>query len=74
MFGESLRRVQDHSFLASRVNQNINYIFGTLMSRAIDRYINESILRRSGGVREFWGGLKILLGHFYELLIICLES
>jgi hypothetical protein len=44
------------------------------MSRAIDRYINESILRRSGGVREFWGGLKILLGHFYELLIICLES
>ena len=41
--------VKDHTF----VNRNINYIFGILTSRAIDWYINESILRGSGG-----GGVK----------------
>ena len=48
--------VKDHNFLATRVNRNINYIFGILMSRAIDWYTNESILRGSGGGRGTWGG------------------
>ena len=54
--------VQDHKILTSRVNRNINYIFGILTSRTIDWYINESILRGSGegggpgGVWEFGGG------------------
>jgi hypothetical protein len=38
-----------YNFFASLVNRNVNYIFGILTSRAIDWYINESILRGSGG-------------------------
>ena len=50
-----------HNFLNSGVNPINNYIFGILMSRAIDWYIIESILRGSkggggpGGVGELWG-------------------
>ena len=57
---EFLCSVQEASriitFLASRVNRNINYISRILTSRAINWYINESILRGSkgGGVH---GGL-----------------
>jgi len=40
---------KDHNFLRSRVNRNMNYIFGILTSRAINWYINELILRGSGG-------------------------
>jgi hypothetical protein len=63
------------------VNPTKNYIFGILTSRANDWYINESILRGSGGGewarggRGIWGGVSIiLLGHFHELLYILLES
>ena len=50
-----------HNFLNSGVNPFNNYIFGILTLRAIDWYVNESILRGSeggvpGGVGEFWGG------------------
>ena len=49
-----------HNFLASRVDWDINYLFGALTSKAIDCYVNESILRGSGGggpreVGEFGG-------------------
>jgi len=37
------------TFLTSRVDWDINYIFGILMSNAIDWFINESILSGSGG-------------------------
>jgi hypothetical protein len=50
IFGHSGRREQDHNFLASRVNRNKIYIFGILTSRAIDWYMNESILRGPGRV------------------------
>ena len=40
------RRFKDHLF---GVNRNIYYIFGVLTSRAINWYINESILRGSKG-------------------------
>ena len=64
--------VKDHDFLATRVNQNIIYIFGILASRAIDWYINESILRGPGGGEsrggsDFFGGVsRLLLGHFHK--------
>jgi hypothetical protein len=54
--------IEYHNLLTTRVNQNINYIFGILTLRAIDWYINELILRGSGGggcpggSREFFGG------------------
>jgi len=64
--------LKGHNFLASSVDPNNIYIFGTLTLRAIDWYINESILRGSGGGRVR-GGLRIfgwcsriLLGHFYK--------
>jgi hypothetical protein len=44
------------------------------MSRAIDWYINESILRGSGGSENYGGVSRILLGHFHEILYIFLES
>ena len=47
----------------------MNFIFGILTLRAINWYINESILTGSGG-----GISKILLGHFHEILIIYLKS
>jgi len=57
------------------VSININYIFGILTSRAINWYINESILRGSGGGGVSRGGqgigggcLIILLGHFYKII------
>jgi len=40
-----------------RANRNINYIFGILTSRAIDWYINESILKGSRGGRGIVGGV-----------------
>ena len=43
------RGLKDHNFLDTRVDPNRNYIFGTLTLKAIDWYINESILRGSGG-------------------------
>ena len=45
------------TFLVTRVNRNINYIFGILTLRAIDWYINELILRwsKEGRVEELWG-------------------
>jgi len=53
-----------------RVNRNIDYMFGILTSRAIDWYINELIMRGSGGGSgNFGGGSRILLGHFHEILI-----
>ena len=59
--------------MASHVNRNINYTFGILTSRAIDRYINESILKGSGGgqggLGNFGGVSRILLGHFHKILI-----
>ena len=63
------RREQDHEFLASRVNRNINHIFGILTSRAIEWCINESILRGSGG-----GGLQNFTGPFSLNINIFLES
>ena len=61
--------------LSRRVQErNINYIFEILMSRAIDWYINESILRGSGGSENYGGVSRILLGHFHEILYIFLES
>jgi hypothetical protein len=36
--------LKDHNFLDTRVDPNRNYIFGTLTLKAIDWYINESIL------------------------------
>jgi len=63
-----------HNFLAACVNPDINYIFEILASRAIDWYINESILGR--GIIWFWAVLKIfevfrtLLGYFHEILNI----
>ena len=63
-----------HNFLASRVDWNINYIFGILTLKAIDWYINESILRGSGGgpggSGNFGGCSRTLLGHLYKLLYI----
>ena len=58
-----------------RGNRNINYIFGILTSRAIDLYINESILRGSGGgggggPGNLGGGSRFLLGHFHEIFDI----
>ena len=49
--------------LASRVKWIMNYIF--LPLRAIDWYINDSIMRGAGGVREFWGGAP----EFYRAII-----
>ena len=43
---------------------NINYIFGILTSKAIDCYINGSVLR-GGGVWEFWGGAPKFGGDTY---------
>ena len=53
------RGLKDHNFLDTRVDPNRNYIFGTLTLKAIDWYINESILRgQKGGGRGSgnWGG------------------
>ena len=47
--------VKDHNSLTSRVNRNINCIFGILTSRAIDWYLNESLLRGSKGGGGPWG-------------------
>jgi hypothetical protein len=50
--------------LASRVDLNINYSLEILTLRAVDRYINESILRgpleggHLGGAQKFGGGLQ----------------
>ena len=63
--------LKDHNFLATRVNQNIDYTFDILTSRAIDWYINESIMRGPGGGREGQGIFgrvsRLLLGHFYKV-------
>ena len=50
--------------MTSRVNQNINYIFGILLVRAADQYLNESILRwsKGGGVEELGGVLQNFSG------------
>ena len=53
----------------------INYILGTLTLKAIDWYINKSILSGSrGGVsRGDWkilgGCCRISLGHYYKILL-----
>ena len=44
-----VRGCKYHNFLPSSVSSTKNYIFGILMSRTIDWYINVSILRGSGG-------------------------
>jgi len=63
--------LKDHNFLASRVNRNIDYLLGILTLRAIDWYINESIMRGPGGGREGQGIFgrvsRLLLGHFYKV-------
>jgi hypothetical protein len=53
--------LKDHNFLTSRVNRNINFIFGILTSIAIDWYMNESIMRGSKG-----GGIQEGSGNFGE--------
>jgi len=50
----------------------MNYIFGVLTLKAINWYINESILRGSGRVSG--GCSRILLGHFLKILYLCLNS
>ena len=48
--------LNDHNFLSTGVDPNMNDLFGILTSNAIDWYINESILRGSGGGGS--GGFK----------------
>ena len=70
-----------HNFWTARVKSIKNYIFGILTSKAIDWYTYESNRKGSGGgvgrggSRVFWSPPpKKLLGHFYEIVIIYLES
>ena len=66
--------VKDHIFLATRVNRNINYIFETLTSRAMDWYKNELILRGSGGgggqggLQNFTGPLSRKIKYIFGIL------
>jgi hypothetical protein len=64
------------NFLTLRVDWNINYIFGILTSRAINWYINESILRgrlvggHLGGLGNLGGVSRIFLGHFQQIIFL----
>jgi len=57
-----------YNCMTSRVEWNRNYVSGIMTSRAIDGYINESILRgrlvggHLGRARKFWGGSPELSG------------
>ena len=63
-------------FLASSADPNINYKFEILTSRAIDWYINESILRGSGGggYENYWVVLQNFTGPLSRNMNIFLGS
>ena len=68
--------IEYHNLLTTRVNQNINYIFGILLVRAADQYLNESILRwsKGGGVEELGGVLQNFTGPLSQIINLLLES
>jgi len=64
----------------SSVDPKIHIIFGTLTLRAIDWYINDLVLRGSGGgggVRgglRIWGGLQNFTGPLSRNITVFLDS